>query len=112
MYAAAWGDIQQMDQLLIEGDINSQDKFGSTPHKWATRYQQEKMVQYLLEKGANSLIADQLGNFPLFISMINGYQKIQEILYQNMTELEIKSLQNYFNIFGDIWMNEGLYSGK
>jgi len=64
--AAISGNINEAGKLLAGGEkVNDVDWWGWTPLLWAAYYGQEKMVDFLLEQGAdpNALTTKEYGNF-------------------------------------------------
>ena len=60
----------------------------STPLSWAARYGHQKLVAFLLERGAaTSLAEDQPGTTPLYWAQHQGYSQITRMLEERGAEL-------------------------
>lgn len=64
--------IEALGQAIKNGGkVNAQDRYGGTALYWAAFYNKPKIVEFLLEKGANVSIANQTGLTPLHVAAFN-----------------------------------------
>lgn len=70
--------------LSLGANIDEENTFGSyagyTPLFWAVLYDEEKLVEFLLKKGADPAHTAKNGKTPLSIAKENGNEKIIQIL--------------------------------
>ena len=86
--AAIEGDVSVASKLVASGEkVNDVDWWGWTPLLWAAYYGQNKMVDYLLEQGAdpNAVTKEAYGNFKpgasvLILAAYYGHSMIVESL--------------------------------
>ena len=75
-HAAESGRIENMKMLLAVGaDVNSRSETGSTPLSTAVALRNMKMALYLLEAGANPMIANNVGTTAVYILLNQTFNK-------------------------------------
>ena len=84
-WAAENGSVQIAQELFIAAaaviDINTKDKKGATPLHVACEYNRLEMVKWLLKRGADPTIIDELNGTPLHWAARDGNLKIVQTLF-------------------------------
>jgi ankyrin repeat protein len=104
--ASADGDLTRVQALLEAGhDFNGSDKWGWTPLLWASYYGQTKMVQFLLDKGANpnAVTQKKWGKFvpgytPLLLASYYGNEDIVKLLLEHHADSSVKDPKGYTSL--------------
>lgn len=82
---AARYDAQISRRLLEAGaKVDAEDDEGRTPLYLASDHRLHEKVDVLLEKGANPLKKNNQGTTPLFVAMLDGHQKIVEVMFDTI----------------------------
>ena len=86
--ASANGFIEIVKYLVDElhCDINAKNKSLSTPLTWAAFNGQKKVVEFLLEKGADFDVKNSNGKKPSELAYDNGYYDVSDILLTKENE--------------------------
>ena len=86
--ASANGFIEVVKYLVDElhCDINAKNKSLSTPLSWAAFNGQKKVVEFLLEKGADFDVKNSNGKKPSELAYDNGYYDVSDILLTKENE--------------------------
>ena len=86
--ASANGFIEVVKYLVDElhCDINAKNKSLSTPLSWAAFNGQKKVVEFLLEKGADFDVKNANGKKPSQLAYDSGYYEVSEILLTKENE--------------------------
>ena len=100
--AAKNGTLHTLKQLIVEEDfkyINCQDKlaYNRTPLHKAVNHKHihqkfEKVVQYLLDQGADVNAKDTFGRTPTHIAVLMGQSEIVKILVEKGARLDVKDV--------------------
>ena len=83
--AARKGDLDIVKYLTSQQNVNknSQDGYGATPLIWAAYYNHPKVVQLLLEKGADTSVKDNNGYTALEFAKDKGYTYMIKLLQKS-----------------------------
>eukprot|EP01095_Lingulamoeba_sp_RSL-Kostka_P002113 TRINITY_DN12_c0_g1_i1.p1 TRINITY_DN12_c0_g1~~TRINITY_DN12_c0_g1_i1.p1 ORF type:complete len:140 (-),score=37.52 TRINITY_DN12_c0_g1_i1:651-1070(-) len=93
------GDEVRFEQMLEEGhDINERDRDGNTPIMMAVIAGQGNMVQYLLEKGADFTIGDNIGFQPLHRACQHNDIPLVNLLLDANANVDSKNHYGNYNI--------------
>ena len=86
--ASANGFIEVVKYLVDElhCDVNAKNKSLSTPLTWAAFNGQKKVVEFLLEKGADFDLKNNNGKKPSQLAYDNGYYDVSDILLTKENE--------------------------
>ncbi|MBS9530968.1 ankyrin repeat domain-containing protein [Wolbachia endosymbiont of Rhagoletis cerasi] len=91
-HAAEIGDKEEVKALIeIEEDINSRDKYGSTPLHYAASKGHIEILRSLLDAGAKFDEKDNVGMTPLCLAIVNDYQEIVETLVEKGANVNVVS---------------------
>eukprot|EP00931_Biecheleriopsis_adriatica_P108565 TRINITY_DN82898_c0_g1_i1.p1 TRINITY_DN82898_c0_g1~~TRINITY_DN82898_c0_g1_i1.p1 ORF type:complete len:192 (-),score=45.04 TRINITY_DN82898_c0_g1_i1:139-714(-) len=83
MKASYEGDVAKVRELVESGsDVNAQDAYGWTPVRYAVRMRHAKVVETLLELGADVNIASNTLRTPLMSAATNGLEEITALLVE------------------------------
>lgn len=104
--ASADGDLTRVQALLDAGqDVNGSDKWGWTPLLWASYYGQTRMVQVLLDKGANpnAVTQKKWGKFvpgytSLLLASYYGNEDIVKLLLAHKADPSVKDPKGYTSL--------------
>lgn len=98
-YAASEGAIEEA-KILTEGgfyvDVRN-IKDGRTPIFYAIEHQQDEMVYFLLEKGADVNIKDNDGYLPIYIAIIQKDFDLCDLLIEKGTYISFNNLKKLSN---------------
>ena len=87
LHVAANNNRFEVATYLIEQqnfDVNDLDRLGETPLHCACHYDNEKMVQLLLDKGADPTVVDKIGKTPLHIACEYGNVNCVSVLLSQL----------------------------
>jgi ankyrin repeat protein len=91
------GDVLSVEVLLSlprRVDLKLEDSQGYTPLRWAAAYGQMRVVEMLLESGADINAQDKDGWTALRWAAQRGHKRIVELLVQNRASLETSSISD------------------
>ncbi|KAI1873110.1 uncharacterized protein JN550_003363 [Neoarthrinium moseri] len=78
--AAYFGLIDNVAELIVDGDMDIQDSYGRSPLWWAVFGGSEQVTRFLLSYGASIEIRDENGCTPLMCSIWVGKESIIKLL--------------------------------
>ncbi len=85
--AARLGHLEIAEALLPLTKKNCRNKYGKTPLHIAAEHGQMKIVEFLLEKGANPNTRDNLGRLPFHSAAFGGDLDIVKLLKQDVIDI-------------------------
>src|SRR5690606_6650588 len=71
-YASEKGNLKCIKKLCTYGGLNKKDDFENTPLSLACSNQRIEVIDYLIKKGANTLLPNKNGFIPLLIIYKNN----------------------------------------
>ncbi|NER12623.1 hypothetical protein GWK08_04165 [Leptobacterium flavescens] len=74
--AVCEGNLTQLDSLLTSTDIHIKDKIGRSLAHYAIACRQEKVMDFLIERGMDVNMTDDKGYTPLFVAVQFGNDKM------------------------------------
>jgi hypothetical protein len=85
-------DLASLSDVVSNGeDVDLRDANGDTPLMIASAYGHEKIVKFLLDKGAYQNASSPSGDTPLSLAAFHGYASIVQLLIQRGVDLERRS---------------------
>ena len=94
MMLAVYSGNFAVTKLLVENDadVNIQNRYGNTPLMWAMRWKKSKIGKFLLKKGADLNLRNELtGNTALMSAVADGSVEAVVFLVERGTDLSIKN---------------------
>ncbi|XGA08169.1 MAG: ankyrin repeat domain-containing protein [Wolbachia endosymbiont of Xenopsylla cheopis] len=89
--AAVDGDFEYVEYALELGvDVNTQNKYGSTPLFLSAYNGHAKIVEFLIKNGAKVNSINQNGETPLIAAALSGHLAVVEYLIKNGADVNIK----------------------
>jgi ankyrin repeat protein len=73
-------ELEKVKELVTEENVNQKDDLGNTPLMVAVQYMEVDIIQYLLDKGADPQIEDDLGISSLMMASESENQEIINLL--------------------------------
>lgn len=93
MKAAEDGDLEAVGALVRSGvDVNVKDQGETALHR-AAKKNRQKIIEFLLARGANVNAKDGYGNTPLNIAALRGYREAVRLLLENKANPNTRSRQ-------------------
>lgn len=102
-YAAQQNHFECVKKLCEYGGLDRQDHDGNTPIYLASLTNQVQIIDYLIKKGANTLIKNEKGFVPfLIIYQKNIQNKIEKTILNNMIQAKDENNNSLFHILAEI----------
>ncbi len=98
MWAAEQGFINIMQEIANQQNINEKDIYGNTPLHYAIISQNELVISFILNKGADYTIKNFKGLTPYGLAVDTGYKKCILLLEHKFGIKELSQLEQFKRI--------------
>ena len=80
--------------VLLFNDVNKQDSMGFTSLHYCAMVNHSERLKYLIDRGGNTNIKDQFGQFPINLAIMNGSECSIELLLSNDIKNNLSEVNN------------------